>query len=1259
MARNISVAPRFKCILATACALLIACCTAASAWAADGYESMGFRCEFNTLGPYARFGAHRAQDGAIAYCYDYGAAAPTEPGASGYTQFNKGWSWQTGTVNIIAYNGYPNTTTIGGTKFNAEDARCATQIAIWIALGDMSEDGVGKDGAVFHGPDGRDKIVRAAAKLAQQAADGKLKAPRYTKRYNAVVRDGETTQKMLWTPIEVDVSFTKTSADADITDGNAQYAYSGASYDIFLAADDTKVTSITTDKNGHATCSLQPGTNYYARETKAPAGFKLNKDRIAFTANEGKEVTLKDQPGTFALTMSKRDSSTLGSAQAGAALSGAEFQLTSLSSKGFTLKGTTDGSGTLRFSGIPLGEVKVVETKAPEGYRLDPAAKTYTVTAGGFAKNGTVELIPEQDFLEDVVAFDLEISKFVDDGSEEGSGIERPMKGVAFEVVSNSTGKAIGRIVTGEDGHASTAGQWFGAGSRGKNVRGAIPYDSKGYTVREVAETVPDGFARVDDWTIDADQIIDGATLRYIVDNHALTGRLQLVKVDAGTGNTAPLAGFTFQIIDSHGKAVSQETWYPKHQTLDRFTTDDTGMVTLPEPLKAGRYTVREITAQAPYLLADKDLAFTITGSDDGKAPLTVVKIPDEHAMGKASITKRCSEDGETLAGAAFDVIAREDIISPDGTVRATAGQVVDQVTTDKNGTATTAELHVGSGTARYAFVETKPPTEHVLDSTPVPFELSYANQETAVVTTACTMDNKPTEVSIVKTDMETGELLPGATFALWNAADELENNEGGDESRQENEVQTSMPVLKPGKETQTYTTDGNGAISIRHLKAGTYRIMETEAPAGYVVDPTIRTFTIGEDGFIDGRKSLRIDIKDDFTKIDISKRDITTEEELPGAELEIRDADGAVIESWTSGDEPHRINRLAPGTYTLIERMTPNTYDQATSVEFTVEATGEIQTVTMHDEPIRITGELDKRQEIADPVAPDTEANGDGKNRAATKISEDGRYDYALDFRSTSSTWADEFTVEDRLLGTEQGLARLTGITTPRAEGDYDGKMNVWYRTSSTPGDFIDPDGANATLDDGHENPWLSDERTAERLGDDGRALDYTGWKLWKADIPTDSSLELSTDDLGLASGEHIVAVRLEYGRVEAGFTTRRGNWERDDLKHEHDDMDDIASSDEESRAAAILHMQVTDAYTPGTTLDNEAILDVLRNGGGEGLEGHDEDRVTQTTKSTIVQLAKTGVASVGGIMAALGIGILALRRRNAKPKRIEGNRR
>ena len=369
---------------------------------------------------------------------------------------------------------------------------------------------------------------------------------------------------------------------------------------------------------------------------------------------------------------------------------------------------------------------------------------------------------------------------------------------------------------------------------------------------------------------------------------------------------------------------------------------------------------------------------------------------------------------------------------------------------------------------------------------------------------------------------------------------------------------------------------DTNGEINFTHVVPGSYGIGETDVPVlgdklpestqSYLISTDICYFDVDETtGKIDGVADFETSATDDYTVVTLSKVEVAGGDEIPGAKLEIQDSDGGIVDSWTSTDTPHVIERLVPGKYSLVERMTPNRYDQATRVEFEVKDTGEVQHVEMIDAPIEINAQIDKRQEIATPVIEETSPNGDGKNKADAQDNSDGSFEYSLDYRSTSSTWTDEFTVYDSLDGVNAGYARLDSIMTAQGFEDYDGKMNVWYRTNKTPSDYTGDIGkANATLEDGHVNPWITgDTRGEDSLKNDpdgdGRVIDYTGWRLWEKDIPTTVASKLNVADLKLDSDEYVTAFRFEYGRVEKGFTTRTSAWDRDELKDEHDDLDNI----------------------------------------------------------------------------------------------------
>ena len=370
---------------------------------------------------------------------------------------------------------------------------------------------------------------------------------------------------------------------------------------------------------------------------------------------------------------------------------------------------------------------------------------------------------------------------------------------------------------------------------------------------------------------------------------------------------------------------------------------------------------------------------------------------------------------------------------------------------------------------------------------------------------------------------------------------------------------------------------DTNGEINFTHIVPGSYGIGEIDVPVigdklpetdqSYLINTDVCYFTVDETtGRINDVNDFRTSSENDYTVVTLSKVEVTGGAEIPGAKLEVQKPNGDVIDSWTSTDTPHVISRLVPGKYVMVEKMTPNRYDQATRVEFEVKDTGEVQHVEMVDNPIEINALIDKRQEIAKPVVTEVGPNGDGKNRANAKDNTNGAFEYSLDYESKSNTWADEFTVYDPLEGVNDGLARLDYITTAQAKNDYDGKMNVWYQTNKTPADYKDDAAkANATVDDGHENPWITGDTRGEdsKKNDpdgDGRIIDYTGWKLWAKDVSTLTASKLNVSDLNLDKDEYVTAFRFEYGRVDKGFTTRTSAWDRDDLKDDHDDLDVVA---------------------------------------------------------------------------------------------------
>ena len=165
------------------------------------------------------------------------------------------------------------------------------------------------------------------------------------------------------------------------------------------------------------------------------------------------------------------------------------------------------------------------------------------------------------------------------------------------------------------------------------------------------------------------------------------------------------------------------------------------------------------------------------------------------------------------------------------------------------------------------------------------------------------------------------------------------------------------------GNVVDEWTSDGTNHV-VTELSVGKYTLKETAAPDGYIIATNI-SFEVFADGSaivenVDAAATTEdghplIVMVDDTTKVEISKLDITNDEELVGATLQIIDENGEVIEEWVSTNEPHYIEAklIAGKTYTLKETIAPDGYTIANSIDFTVNEDGTVNTVVMYDEPI------------------------------------------------------------------------------------------------------------------------------------------------------------------------------------------------------------------------------------------------------------------------------------------------------------------
>ena len=718
----------------------------------------------------------------------------------------------------------------------------------------------------------------------------------------------------------------KTDKGGKLLDG-AVFHVSGNGYDR-----DVTVT------NGEITVNELPIGDYTVTEKTAPNGYLVNVApfKTTVSANHTAETTITDEAPTGKISIKKSDSK--GNVQGEASLEGAEYTVYGADGQEVG-KITTDKDGNGSLENLVLGTYTVKETKAPEAYDLD--WNTYTVELT-YKDQNTAIILGNVDSKENVKTGKIEIKKTDTEGN--------PLKSGEFGIYANADmyigdtlykkGQLVVSIKTDDSGVARS---------------GDLPYGS--YYVKEISAPTQEAgnshnFVLSDDTQyvkINGKNKTDTVTF---VDKKVTASKTTITGTDE-------IKGAVMTVTDNDGKVI--DTW-----------TSDGNPHSIKGLHEGWEYTLTETTAPKGYVKAES-IKFTVSTD---KKDQTIVMKDKQFTASKKDVSGKNYVEGAKLE------------------VRDDQNRVVDSWTSTK-------EDHYVSGLEEgktYRLVEAEAPKGYV-KAKDVFFTVSNEKKNESVVMKDAKITASKTEVTGTK-EVEGAKMTvtdeKGKTVDEWTSGKEEHSISGLEEGKKYTLTETTAPkgyvkaesieftagdkdqklVMKDKQVTVTKTevsgtdevegakmtvtdekgktvdewTSGKEEHYVSGLEEGkTYTLTETTAPNGYVKAESIE-FTVSKD-----KVNQKVNMLD--KQISVTKTDITGTQEVPGATLTVKDADGNTVDTWVSGEKEHYVSGLEEGkTYTLIEETAPEGYVRADEITFTVTKEKIDQEVNMFDAQVKVT---------------------------------------------------------------------------------------------------------------------------------------------------------------------------------------------------------------------------------------------------------------------------------------------------------------
>lgn len=609
-----------------------------------------------------------------------------------------------------------------------------------------------------------------------------------TTRHTVRINNADATLNVSDVPLIKTVTLTKTSANTSITAGNSNYSLAGAVYDVYEgnSATGTPVASFTTNSSGVATLSrkLYPNRTYTILERTPPPGYvKDTTPHLFYLTYNSATMDVVDDPQYVKIMVKKKDSGTKTNVAAGnASLAGAVYAIT-YKENGVdkTVQKTTNSSGILYFTNVPLGEIKIQEISAPVGYKLDSTVHTYNVTSDKVT-SAVYEMEPE-DFTEDVFKGHIQITKQIE---MLGADVQLE-QGAEYQVYLKSAGSYNAAKDTERD--------YLVTGADGKSITKDLPYGT--YTLHQVKGVPGREFK-----DMDVDVHENGKTYEVTLTNELKYAPLKIVK----TSEDGNVAGFTFKVTrlsDGYSKTYTTNA-------AGEIITDQMPVYVDADATQLYEYKVEEINVPDKYRTPDPQTV-TLTYGQTAE-----VSFYNKISRGTLEILK-VDHDGVTpLEGATFE------ITDADGNVIATE-------TSGPDGKIKVDSILYG----QYHWSEVKAPKGYDLDDTVHDFAIEHDEQVEEV-----TQENTPSVGSITakKVDAD-GNAMPGVEFTL-----EYSTDDGATWAPVEARAEDSKPSI--GGCTSAVVdgaliTDENGVTTFNGLQVDnqtvtiTYRLTETGTKSG------------------------------------------------------------------------------------------------------------------------------------------------------------------------------------------------------------------------------------------------------------------------------------------------------------------------------------------------------------------------------------------------------------------------------------------